>query len=507
MQRPHRKQNPILAVLAMILIVAMTVTTISPWKRADITVDNTVKTEKVPEAAVEAVENEAAPEAKNAEEATEAAPAAAPVVAEGTLAFPGGVEVDAQAKSVALTNLSSADVGKVAELLGTMPRVCVVDLGSAGISMDELAALKNSAPDARFIYSFEFMGQSVNMRTETLSLVGLSHNDVQNAATMLSCLPELKMVDLGDGNSSPELSWEDIGILENAAPNAVFDYNYNLCGKEFSTADGVINLSHVAMNDGGAEVRAVLPYVYSKFLDMDSCGVGDEQMAAIRDENPDMKVVWRVWFGPNGSYTVRTDTTRILASKPSVAGELRAGNVDSLIYCTDVKYLDIGHNERLETCYFVGYMPHLTSIILAMTEISDISMFANCPHLDYVEIFTMKNLSDISVLSQLKEIKHLAIMHNPSLYDISPIMELDLQRLWIGPDNKFPDSQIEEYAANHPYCELDLTTVGDQMGTWRYTKFDVETGVYTWSPRYKFLRDQMGYSMLLYSFDYNDSRA
>lgn len=504
MQRPHRKQNPILAVIALILIVAMTVTTISPWKRADIKVEAAPAADRTVAEPENADESESAPEP---EAKAEAEPAAVPVMAEGTVSFPGGVEVDVQAKNVSLTNLSSADVDTAANLLGTMPRVCVVDLGNTNISVDDLAKLRSSAPDARFIYSFDYMGQSVNMRTETLSLVGLGHNDVQNAATMLSCLPELKMVDLGDGSSSPELSWEDIGILEKAAPNAVFDYNYSLCGKEFSTADGVINLSHVAMNDGGAAVREVLPYVYSKFLDMDTCGVGDVQMAAIRDENPDIKVVWRVWFGPNDSYTVRTDTTRILASKPSVAGELRAGNVDPLIYCTDVKYLDIGHNERLETGYFIGYMPHLTAVILAMTEIDDISMFANCPHLEYVEIFTMKNLSDISVLSQLKELKHLAIMHNPSLKDISPIMDLDLYRLWIGPDNEFPDSQIEEFAAKHPYCELDLTTVSDQMGTWRYTKFDVETGVYTWSPRYKFLRDQMGYSMLLYSFDYNDPRA
>ena len=52
--------------------------------------------------------------------------------------------------------------------------------------------------------------------------------------------------------------------------------------------------------------------------DRDYCGVSNEAMAQIRDENPNVEVVWRIWFGEN--YSVRTDVERILASKPTVGG-------------------------------------------------------------------------------------------------------------------------------------------------------------------------------------------
>lgn len=51
---------------------------------------------------------------------------------------------------------------------------------------------------------------------------------------------------------------------------------------------------------------------------MDSCGVSDEEMAAIRDDFPDVNVVWRIWFGTG--YSVRTDVEKILASQPQRAG-------------------------------------------------------------------------------------------------------------------------------------------------------------------------------------------
>ena len=51
---------------------------------------------------------------------------------------------------------------------------------------------------------------------------------------------------------------------------------------------------------------------------MDNTGVSNEALAKIREQSPNIDVVWRVWFGTN--YSVRTDTERILASSRPSAG-------------------------------------------------------------------------------------------------------------------------------------------------------------------------------------------
>ena len=109
-------------------------------------------------------------------------------------------------------------------------------------------------------------------------------------------------------------------------------------------------------------------------------------MEQIRDALPGVKVVWRIWFGQ--SYSVRTDVEKILASKPSAGGLLWDSDVQVLKYCTDVKYIDLGHNERITDISFAAYMPKLEVAIFAMNDIADISALANCPELEYLEIQT-----------------------------------------------------------------------------------------------------------------------
>lgn len=498
-RRKHKRQNPILALIALIFIAAFVVIGLSPSITGFVR-----EAPAVTEAPVQSVMPEENDEMPEAEPVSAPEPTVTPVP--DVLTFPGGVAADRDIKRLALSGINADNAAMCADLLSVMPGLTVVDLTGSELNAEALAAVCSAAPEARFVYDFDILGQSVNMRTETLDLTGITHDDIVDTANYLSVMKQLTLVDLGSSESSPELSWEDIGILESAAPWAKFDYNYTLCGKEFSTADGVINLSHVRMDDGGAAVRAVLPYVYSKYLDMDTCGVSNEQMASLRDDFPGTKVVWRIWFGPTGAYTARTDVTRILASKASRAGNLTASSIDSIKYCTDLKYLDIGHNDPLDTCEFLRSMPHLTALIIAMDNISDLTPLETCTHMEYLEIFSMPYLSDISVLSNLTELKHLAIQHNANLTDIRAIMDLDLDRLWIGPDYKFPYAQIEEYQSYHPYCEINLTTEGVDMGDWRYTHYDEMTGVFTYVTRYRFLRDQMGYSILLYSFPENDPK-
>ena len=168
------------------------------------------------------------------------------------------------------------------------------------------------------------------------------------------------------------LTWGEIRRLQKAAPDADFLYSFHLYEKEFSLDDKEMDLNHITMYDNGDLVRQVIACMPNlRYLDMDQCNVDNEHMEKIRDEFPDIKVVWRIWFGSN--YSVRTDVKKILASMPSVGGNLQISNTRALKYCTEVKYLDIGHNEELQDISFTAYMPDLEVAIFAMLNVKDIS--------------------------------------------------------------------------------------------------------------------------------------
>ncbi|MBQ6903153.1 MAG: leucine-rich repeat domain-containing protein, partial [Lachnospiraceae bacterium] len=252
-----------------------------------------------------------------------------------------------------------------------------------------------------------------------------------------------------------------------------------------------LDFNHIEMDDQGKEVREILSCMPDvTFLDMDFCGVDDEHMAKIRDDFPNVKVVWRIWFGTN--YSVRTDVEKILASAPQVGGMLTPETTKSLIYCTDLKYLDIGHNEGLKDLYFVRYMPKLEVLICMWGSITDISPLADCPHLEFLEIFT-NNITDISPLKDLHELKHLNMCWNLGLTDLSPIYGLtQLERLWIGTTTGIPRDQIEKFKEMAPDCEVN-DWCGDPHTNWRWG-----------TERYALLQEQFGYVNYEYEFYWRD---
>ena len=337
---------------------------------------------------------------------------------------------------------------------------------------------------------FELCGNHYTKDAVVIDLRGATPADLKTFRSAAPYIRLLRSVELGNDTEFP-ISWSDIRSLQEAAPNAEYLYSFHLFGKEFALSDTEMDLNHIRMDDQGALVRDVISCMPKlKYLDMDFCYVDDEHMAAIRDDFPGIKVVWRIWFG--GSYSVRTDVEKILASAPGTAGDLKVSNTASLKFCTDVKYLDIGHNEILKDISFVSYMPKLEVAILAMLYVEDISPIANCTELEYLEIQTNK-ITDLSPLKNLKKLHHLNIAYNFDLRDITPLYGLtELERLWIGAYTPIPDDQIAEMHRRVPNCVIE-TTYFDPHDGWRYG-----------NERYDLLIEQFGYDKADYSFSWKD---
>ena len=290
-----------------------------------------------------------------------------------------------------------------------------------------------------------------------------------------------------------------------------------LYGVEFSLEDEELDISYNKVGDDWPEVLEIAKKMPNlKRLVMDSCGVQNEDMAVIRDALPDTEVVWRINFGLY--YTALTDETRILASSPSVGGNVTDHDVEKFKYFTKMKYLDIGHNETITELSFVRYMPDLEVLIVAMNPLVDLTPLADCKNLEYLELFYTR-ITDLSPLAELPNLRHLNVGHCPFLKDITAVYDLDLERFYLGSFLSCPVSseQVDRYRELHPDCEVENTYYESSEGAWRkaanlegarlewYKKqpyYSEERKAY--APRYALLRDQMEYDTLNYSIKLHD---
>ena len=423
-----------------------------------------------------------------------------------TVTFPDGTTADNSAQSLTLGAISPDDVQLTARLAGYLPALEELDLSGAGLSPEGAAAIAEALPDVYIIYTCELLGQTVGLETESLDLRGASAAQLVAAADVMKHLPGLKTVQLGSELENP-LDWETLTALVQGCPQVDFEYGFTLYGKAFTLLDSELDLNHITVEDGGALAYAAAGCMKNlEVLDMDFCGVSNEEMAVIRDAYPDVNVVWRIWFGD--SYSVRTDVEKILASKPSAGGLVRDRDAEALKYCTKVKYLDVGHNEILTDISFVSYMPELEVAVLAMNNIADLSPLASCKKLEYLEIQTNARITDLSPLASCTELEHLNIANCRNFSNITPLFGLNkLKRLWLGCSAPVPQEQIEEFAALHPDCELNTTVWSDPTSEgWRVDHVDPYTNHVYYDERYEKLIEQFGYLEGDYSFASKDPK-
>ena len=367
-----------------------------------------------------------------------------------------GKDFPIDSETVDLSGLTSSQIPDVVSLLSCMANLRTIEMGNSGagdLSIEDVTGIAQAFPDAAVNYSFNLGGQTISLSDESVDLSSISPSSIDSVLEILPYMTKLTYAKLGGDENG--LEWSDIDRLYEAAPNCVFDYTTTIWGKQISLADETLDFNHIQMADEGASIKQLLPYMRNcKTLDMDSCMVSNEAMASIRDAFPDIEVIWRVNFGEN--YSVRTNVVKILASKPSKGGALYDDAGEQLKYCTNVHYLDLGHNENLGDFSFVSYMPELEVAVISMSCITDLTPFASCSHLKYLEAGNT-DISDLSPLAQCTELKHLNIGTCDNVSDISCLYDLDLKRLWIGSGDPVPAEQVAKYQELHPDCEVNTT--------------------------------------------------
>ncbi|MGI5976964.1 MAG: leucine-rich repeat domain-containing protein [Candidatus Limivicinus sp.] len=430
--------------------------------------------------------------------------------------LPNGLRPGNNAESVDFTGIDNSSAEEYAALLKYFPQLSSVEMGcerdlETPLTGEDIAALREGFPELEFSYSFTVMDRDLNLKDEAADLSFISSGEFERALPYLACMKNLKSIELGDEGST-ELSWDEIGSLEKACPGAEIGYKFTLYDKSFSLNDELLDLSGTAVTDHGEALLQVLPYLsHCKTLDMDSGPIldpgmklSDDEMENIREKFPEIDVIWRIWFGT--LYSVRTDTERILASKPTVGGTVNNIEAAKLGYCRKLKYLDLGHNEAITDISFVSSMPELEVFIISMNPVADLSPLADCPKLEYFEC-SSTYVNDVSPLKDAKALRHLNISCT-AVEDISPLYGLsELERFWIGSLTPVPPEQVAEMQEAAPNCKISTASDDPHGDYWRYTRYDDNICKYYWIPRYEVLREQLGYNYQEYSFYWLDKKC
>ena len=409
-----------------------------------------------------------------------------------TVTIDGGsqpLELNQSSRTVTLENAAQAN--SLVSQAEYLQKLQTIDLGDAALPGAVLTALAEAFPDAQLYYTaVSMLGQAYPAHSTALELTNLDTQSLRYAAEALPWFQQLETLTV-TAKGGTTFTAEDAAAIAAAAPDAAVSMTFELFGQEVSTDMETIEYFQADMggDDGLDVIRSIMPIMDNlTYLKLDWCGTTDEATAQLRDELADRcKVVWRVFL--TDEYNALTDTYKIWAQF-NLYGE----DVECLKYCTEVRYIDMGHS-YVDNCDFVEYMPYLNTLILADSRLKSIEPLRTCKNLTYLEIFSSK-VTDLSPLEDLPQLEYLNIS-NCKITDISPLYGLDNLIIVNCTMAHIDQEQIKTFKELHPdtKCTFNYWDSPTEF-CWRHGP--TPEG-YRRTPRYELLRLQIGYDTKDYS--------
>lgn len=364
----------------------------------------------------------------------------------------GGSLWSEDTKHLSVPNISGEEL---AAILPYLPQVETVD-ASGCRDYDTLLALQTQYPQCRFRYTVNIGEQEFSDSASTLTI---ENADGEEVAAALPYLPQLTGVSFG--GTAPDN--ETIAAMKQLRPDVTFTWDFQLCGVTVSSDDKVIDLSGIPM-ESTAEVENALKYFNRlERVIMCDCGISNEEMDALGKRNPDIRFVWTVSLGSR--IRLRTDATYFMPHQ--FGTRVTDKDLVNLKYCIDLECIDLGH-QPVSDGSFLAYLPKMKYLLLADTQISDISGCANMPDLIYAELF-LTAITDYSPLLSCKKLQDLNISYSPP-EDLEDLKQMTwLNNLWfLG--CKLSEEQRQELKAALPDTYVLLRGIESHSSTgsgWR----------------------------------------
>ncbi len=319
---------------------------------------------------------------------------------------------DENTTSITITTLTEADIAA----LEYLPMLESVDArGCQDYAL--LTALREQRPDLEVRYCIALSGQEYSWETEEVTL---ETADPEELMERLAYFPNLTSLTIlkSDGADTD-------GLLDvcGAYPDVTIDFDFTLYGVEMNSLDTEVDLSEILIDDLDLveSITSRMPNIQKVI--MSDCGIDNETMDALNRRYDDIQYVWTVQVSQ--WHRLRTDETQFIPVKAGFW--LNDEELYNLRYCTEMVGLDLGHH-LMTNIDFVQYMPHLRYLIIADSQVSDISPVENLKELVFFEMFAT-NVTDYTPLLGLTALEDLNISYTKGDPEIIAQMTW-LDRLW-----------------------------------------------------------------------------
>lgn len=279
--------------------------------------------------------------------------------------YPGASE------TVTLVTPSEEDVQR----LSYLPDLQTVD-GTQCRDYARMQQLQLDRPDLAVSYAITVGGRIYPTDTQVLEAVNASYAELEGA---ISVMPQLTEINLTD----PVATGGELVTLRENHPELTVHWTVNIGSASYSDDAQEVDISGTVMESTETAKRYASYFPEITKLIMSDCGIDNETMAQFREEMRDQyKVVWTVYF--TKKCKARTDEESFM---PIKQGEwyFQDDDVGPLKYCEDMVAIDIGHS-RVRDISFAAYMPHLKYLILADTDVRDLTPLSNCKELIWLEV-------------------------------------------------------------------------------------------------------------------------
>lgn len=382
------------------------------------------------------------------------------------------------------------DYDTLMENLKYLSQVTDITFRLSELTLEQVDALRAAYETISISCTVEILGQEYDTEATGLDLSSMTAADVEAVAQKLAMLPGLESIELMKADGSCNLTSQEVKQLREAAPTALLHYSFDFFGMTLSSTDEEVVITNTKIGDENEEaLRLALDLLPNcKRFVLDNCQLSNTVLAKIRDDYREQtKVVWRIWFGRG---TTLTDAQIIRA-----VYDLSDTNCKDLIYCEDARFVDFGHNgddgNYLHDISYVAGMPNLEAMILSSAYISDLSAFANCKKLKFLELAFCGLITDISPLAECTSLEMLNISFT-GVTDLSPLDNLPITHLCAMnySKNRVSQEEQERFQELHPDCWSQY--VGEQPygPGWRYTEDGKD-----YLPYYQLLRDVFRYEI------------
>lgn len=355
--------------------------------------------------------------------------------------------------------LSGVDIRELEEKLQYLPNVHTIHLMGDLPEMEQVQAFLKKYPKVAFSWQVDVGEAVLELGASTLDLSGFPQKDTAWIEHLIPYLPALQEVNLVDcGIPTAELM-----RLSRDYPRIRFLYDVNIGGVSVRSDAKELDLSGRTFEDT-ATIEAVLPcFPDLERVIMCNCGISSEDMDALGQRNPDIRFVWSVNLG---GLEVRTDATYFIPTKYDV--DVNNADLKELRYCVDMLCVDVGHMHGVTNCEWAAYMPKLKYLILADTNVWDISPLTGLENLVFVELFLtgVRDYSPLLTCPALEDLNLCYTYGNPE-----PVTRITwLKRLWWAGNWTAKVRYGEAFAENIPGCQFNFDTESSTGEGWRKGK-------------------------------------